>query len=54
MKKLKNWNGIINNDLASEVTTMKPYSYALKKNKKNKIKIVTIDFGCKKKYFEFA
>ena len=26
---------------------MKPYSYAMKKNK-NKIKIVAIDFGCKK------
>ena len=48
IKKLKNWNGIVNNDLASKVTTMKPYSYAIKKDKKNKIKIVAIDFGCKK------
>ena len=39
MKKLKNWNGIINNDLASEVTTMKPYSYAMKKIKKIKLKL---------------
>ena len=50
LKKIKNWNGIVNTDLASKVSVGKPahYNKANKKDKnRNKIRIVAIDYGCK-------
>ncbi|MBF96952.1 MAG: carbamoyl phosphate synthase small subunit [Pelagibacterales bacterium] len=54
IKKLKNWNGILNNDLASKVSVKKPYSYNKTKQKssKNTLKIVAVDYGCKKNILE--
>ena len=54
IKKIKNWNGIVNNDLASKVSVKKPYSYSASKNKKikNKPKVIAIDYGCKKNILE--
>ncbi len=50
IKKIKSWNGIVNNDLASQVTCSKPYMFSRKKiiSKKKSLKIVAIDYGCKK------
>ena len=54
IKKIKAWNGIINNDLALNVTCTKPYVYNENKNisKKNTLKIVAIDYGCKRNILE--
>jgi len=50
IKKLKGWNGILNNDLASKVSVTKPYRIPLNKSKSIKpvLKIIAIDYGCKK------
>jgi len=49
IKKLKAWNGIINNDLASKVSVSKPYPLIVNKSKLTKpiLKIIAIDYGCK-------
>ncbi|MDC3024457.1 glutamine-hydrolyzing carbamoyl-phosphate synthase small subunit [Alphaproteobacteria bacterium] len=54
IKKIKTWNGIINNDLALNVTCSKPYTYSKKKynSKRSSLKIVAIDYGCKKNILE--
>ena len=54
MKKLKNWNGIVNNDLASKVSITKPYIYSSTKKKiiKNNLRVIAIDYGCKKNILE--
>ena len=49
IKQLKDWHGIVNNDLASKVSISKPYTYS---TKKNKIRVVAIDYGCKKNILE--
>mgnify|MGYP001220367272 FL=1 len=54
LNKINSWNGIINNDLASKVTCSEPYVFSKRKEitKKNSIKIVAIDYGCKKNILE--
>ena len=53
INKINSWNGIINNDLASKVTCSKPYYFQNeKKLQKKTIKIVAIDYGCKKNILE--
>ena len=54
INKIKGWNGIINNDLASKVTCSKPYTFSIKNEitRKKTIKIVAIDYGCKRNILE--
>tara|TARA_B100001989_G_scaffold106314_1_gene74489 strand:+ start:4457 stop:5620 length:1164 start_codon:yes stop_codon:yes gene_type:complete len=54
ISKIRKWNGIINNDIASKITCSKPYFFPrIKEHSKKKIlKIVAIDYGCKKNILE--
>ena len=53
IKKIRDWDGIEKQDLASDVSCKKPNLINNTNKKIRSIDIVALDFGCKKKYIRF-